>query len=151
MSGGIEPGGGNGWQNYTPTITGSGGEAVYGTGAVRKGRYVQLGSGSGSTVIGWCSFKIGSSPNLGIPSSEWRILLPLTARVETDTEVNVGCGRILDSGATFYIVDAAVNSTVGGNYLQLSLNNIGIYVKHDQPMTWTTNDALYVSFMYEVA
>ena len=125
---------------YTPTLT----NLTLGNGTMNA-KYVRVNKlilGQISIVFGSTTV-MGTAPTLSLPVTGANSLGGIQAQV-----------YILDSGAAFFVGAGTVGTTtvnpfvlgVGGTY---ATNGSGLTATI--PMTWTTNDTLYVTFQYEAA
>jgi hypothetical protein len=128
-------------QDYTPTFSNSAGGAALGNGTI-SGRYSVIGK----TVIGYATFTVGSTTNLGGAGAlQWS--LPTTARVGAAMVTN---GRAFDtSAATWHFGSAFLPSTT--NIQILAAGAGGGSFSPTVPFTFATGDIVQVQFVYEEA
>lgn len=133
------------WQSWSPTWT----NLTVGNGTV-EAKYTQ----TGKTVICRLSIIFGGTSAM---STAPRATLPVTAASYpgvTDDVFPIGNVNILDSGTAYFVGVANIASTTevrfdvqnsGGTY------TTNANITSTAPMTWTTNDGLYATLVYEAA
>lgn len=133
------------WQSWSPTWT----NLTVGNGTV-EAKYIQ----TGKTVICRLSIIFGGTSAM---STAPRVTLPVTAASYpgvTDDVFPIGNVNILDSGTAYFVGVANIASTTevrfdvqnsGGTY------TTNANITSTAPMTWTTNDGLYATLVYEAA
>jgi hypothetical protein len=125
---------------YTPTLT----NLTLGNGTINA-KYVRVNK----LVFVQISLVFGSTSSMGSNPS---FSLPVAGAGTLGGAQ--GWTRILDSGVAFYMGTVAVNTTAATPNVS---GASGTYVTEaggltaTVPMTWTTNDTLYINFMYEAA
>lgn len=131
------------WQTYTPTWT----NLTVGN-ATQNFRYLRVGKGV--FVIG--SLTWGSTTSATV--SGFVFTLPITSATGSSSQY-WGTVSYLDSGTEEYVGSMKMGSTTT---MGLRVPNVaGTYATSGNtansltPFTWTTNDALFVSFFYEAA
>jgi hypothetical protein len=137
-----EPGGA--WKSWTPSWT----NVTIGNATV-VGKYTQIGK----TVRYKLSVVWGNTTSA---SGIFIFTLPVTSVAADGTSINViGTGSILDAGSANIHALVSLNSTTTGllRSVNTAVGNLGIDngCTNTSPITWTTNDALYVSGTYEAA
>jgi len=122
---------------FTPTIVGNGGGSVTIGNGTLTGNFFRIqklvvvnyaltfGSTTSSTAVGL-----------------WLFSVPVGNAVRGNA-----FGRILDAGATYYRVTGLASS----NKMVLQATDTGSEVQNTVPMTWTTNDSLTCTFIYETS
>ena len=122
-------------ETFTPTIVGAtSGSVTIGNGTL-TGNYFRMQK----LVVVVYNFVWGStttSTTVGL----WSFSVP----IGNATRGN-GAGRIFDAGSTFYRVTAFTQN----NRIVFQATDTGNEVQNTNPMTWTTNDALSATFIYE--
>ena len=138
-----------GWTAYTPIWTnltvGSGSNAGWykqiGKTVIYRGRFVM---GAGSSV--------GSNPLVSLP-------VPLSTNYVTTGSAGhfIGTVHVLDSGTANFVCFPLVNATSTlNNFQPIATNTAGTYASvaafsSTVPMTWTTNDEISWTVVYEAA
>ena len=126
------------WTSWTPTFTG----VTLGNGTT-VAKYKQLGK----TVIGYAAFKLGSTSAI---TGTIKTTFPVAA-----TTIFSGCvkytGMFLDDSVGYFMAFPVVEGTT---IVPFASTSSGTYVGYANtsstvPFTWVTNDAFYVSFVYE--
>jgi hypothetical protein len=139
--------GGTDWTTWSPSyanLTTTSGTIV--------ARYNQVGD----IVTGYWSIVFGASSAMGTSPT---ISLPVTASssyyVTTAGSFPIGTITCVDSGTAVFVGYAGLNSTTTmapytvNAGAAASANRLGL--TSTVPMTWTTSDALLISFQYEAA
>lgn len=136
------------WQTYTPAWVSSGTQPTLGNGTI-YGRWLQVGK----TVFLRINLKMGSTTSFG--TGEYYFGLPTGANVPVVTAPTsgfyVGSCWALDSGTAFYS-GASVLFSQSGTYrvrMHNSASSSGSWAQ-TVPFTWTQNDELAVSIIYEL-
>ena len=94
----------------------------------------------GNKVFLSFSITMGSTTTYG-DGNNWYLTYPFSATISFANSIVY----IFDSGARFYYANAI---TQGAGILMPYEAVSGLYVKNNQPMTWATNDRLWVSIEY---
>ena len=124
---------------YTPTWTGSTTNPAIGNGTM-VGRYQR----HGKTVTATINIVAGSTTTFG--SGNWIFTLPFTA----DTTVSpIGSVQIFDASTGTVYVGLVVN--ISSTTMVVYSHNTTAAVGAAVPMTWTTTDALRLTFTFEAA
>ena len=127
--------------SYTPTFTGfSGTPPSLGNGTI-SGNYLRIGN----LVYFSASVVMGTTTTYG-SGTGYAISLPFT----TTQAVRFGQAVILDSGTAWYR-NYQVESLTQGSGSFVSITNSNTYVGPTSPITFGTNDAIYIAAIYEVA
>jgi hypothetical protein len=127
--------------SYTPTFSNTAGGAAVGNGTI-SGRY----STFGKTVIGYASFVIGATTNMG-GAGALQLSLPTTARAAAAMATTA---RAFDTSAvTWFQSSAFLASTT--NIQILATGAGGGSYSPTVPFTWAAGDVLQVQFIYEEA
>jgi hypothetical protein len=129
---------GGAWTSWTPTFT----NVTLGNGTTTA-KFKQINK----TVIGYVLFKLGSTSAI---TGEIKTTFPVTPTTILSGAVHY-LGMILDDSVGYIMSFPVVESSNINVYAALAS---GTYVTRAStsstvPMTWTTNDAFYVSFVYE--
>ena len=125
--------------DYTPVWSTTGTAPSLGNGTL-KGRYVL----SGNVCTAEIELIAGSTTTFG--TGQFQITLPFTVK-STGLRAS-GCGRVSDTGTTFYIVsaEAITGSSLAVFYTNASAN----LVQSNSPMVWANGDTLRVTVVYEI-
>ena len=132
--------GGFTYTTWTPTISGT----TVGNGTVTA-RYAQ----SGKMVHAYFKLVFGSTSSV---SGNTTISLPVTA--SSNATGTRGTGAILDSGVRWFSAVADLNGTTQVTFTCVGANlsySFEEYLSSTTPMTWTTNDTMAFSIIYEAA
>lgn len=128
------------WTSYTPTITGF----TVGNGSI-SGRYTQIGK----TVIFRATFTVGSTsarPNGSVYVNISRPPVPIADEANYQSYMNC---MVLDDGTGWFPLISFGDSIwafgTGGTYAGIA------YLSSTIPITWATNDKIFVSGTYEAA
>lgn len=143
-------------KEYTPTLSGSGGNPNLGASGVAIGRYQVIDN----TVTGNAYFK-WSGASMSSGTGLFTISCPITPREDLidDGASSVICGRatLVEAGSTgvgSHVV-GSVHVTSSGNFLIVPESAAQVdsaYVSSATPWTWgTTGDAIHIDFCYEAA
>jgi len=128
------------YTTWTPTFAGT----TVGNGTLTA-RYAQ----SGKMVHAYFKLVLGSTSSV---SGNTTITLPVTASSNaTNTR---GTGAILDSGVRWYTAAIDLNGTSQATLIAVGANLTNAfedYFSSTIPMTWTTNDTMQFSIIYEAA
>lgn len=127
------------WTAYTPTWTSSPTNPTIGNG-VLLGRYFKLGR----TVSISITLQFGSTTTAG--SGGWAFSLPVAPQTVYDQSL---VARILDSGTDNKAGVANVSASAA-NINQVTAEG-GNTIGAGDPMVWATNDAVYITGVYESA
>jgi hypothetical protein len=134
------------WQTWSPTWT----NITVGNGTVTA-KYTQIGK----TVVARISLVFGSTT--AVTGTAVSFTLPVTAvsypNIANDIDP-VGSATILDNGTASFNAQVSMASTTTARIDALTAS--GTYVSFSAitstvPMTWTTNDALIATIVYEAA
>lgn len=129
------------WQTWSPTLT----NMTLGNG-VLTAKYMR----QGKFITAIFDFQLGSTSSMG---TNPQFTLPVAAPLYGN-DSSYSAGAIWDNGTAYYQSWSNQNSTTtlvlyaistGGTYAQ------AIAITAVAPMTWTTNDAINVTFVYEAA
>jgi hypothetical protein len=124
-------------ETFTPTIVGLGGGSVTIGNGTLTGTYIRLQKLVIATyTLAWGSTTTNTTVGL------WLFSVPIGNALRGNA-----MGRILDAGTTYYRVTGLASS----NKMLLQATDTGNEVQTSTPMTWTTNDALSVTFIYETS
>lgn len=131
---------GTAWASYTPTLT----NITLGNGTLScaYARY-------GKTIFGRFKFTMGTTSAMGTSPT---FTLPVAMRNSGDP-FNA-TALIDDSGTGRFICAAFATSTTVvelGLFDTATAYNTITFISSTRPMTWTTNDAIRVGFVYEAA
>lgn len=133
------------WSSWTPTWT----NLTPGNGTI-EAKYSQIGK----TIIARCSIVFGSTTTI---SGALSFSLPVTSTSYNGIGSSIfplGVGEINDSGTARFVAEITLASTTtvliqvssaGSTYVS------GTALSSTVPMTWTTNDGLFLTFVYEAA
>jgi len=124
-------------ETFTPTIVGGGGGSVTIGNGTLTGTYTRLQKlVIVNYTLSWGSTTTTTAVGL------WLFSVPIGNALRGNA-----VGRILDAGATYYRVTGLASS----NKMLLQATDTGNEVQNNTPMTWATNDALSVTFIYETS
>ena len=132
------------WTSFTPTWTGlSVGNAVQKTAYKKDGRLVTVRLG----------IDFGSTSTF---SGTFTASLPVTAHADyANGWWSVGTAHLKDSDTSHKLGVVYMDSTTAVRFSSFNVNSTtrALYngVSSTDPMTWTTNDAIYATFQYEAA
>ena len=129
---------------YTPTWTTTGTAPSLGNGTL-SGTYMQLGN----MVVFTVSLVIGSTTTTG--TGTWRFALPFA--LDNNRESLICQAKGLDIGVRWYtnlIGDTADPNTTTTFSVINPDSTDGDYISNSYPMTWGTDDALYIQGMYRI-
>ena len=125
------------WQAYTPTWGAATTAPTLGNGTL-TGRYFRYGN----LVIGRVALKIGSTTGLG--AGTWTFSLPVTV----GGGAHMGTGLALDVGQRYWPIALVLQTTTTFSMMTFDgMQN----VTPTTPYTFTTNDEVHATFMYEAA
>ena len=132
---------GSSWGDWVPVLTALTTNPTLGTGSIQSGRFVQ--DPRTRTVQGWGIIQFGTS-GAAAGSGIYEISLPVPA-VNT---LNVTLGPVMfnDSGT---IQHTGVGFLHTSGRLRLYIDDATDSASDTIPFTWTNNDAIRWSFMYE--
>ncbi len=131
------------WQSWTPTLT----NVTLGSGTI-VAKYLKIGK----LIHYRISFIYSSSTVSGLIGFS----LPVTAAssmATTTAIIEVGEGRILDSGTQVYYCSAALGTTTRADVYVRSVSTYVIRTNTSGtvPMTWANNDEFFIEGFYEAA
>lgn len=124
---------------YTPTFASSGTAPSLGNGTL-SGRYLQ----AGKFVVATVRFAAGSTTTFG--TGELRFGLPVT--VFNSSLESIGGAVLLDAGTTRY--SASPLAVSNSAYAQIVVGSSN-FIQGTIPFTWTTNDEILFTILYEAA
>lgn len=131
------------WSTYTPTWTAVTTNPVLGNGTI-AGRYKLIGP---KTCLVQVKLTMGSTTTFG--SGNWLFSLPSGTNQETAALFPLGVAMAQDaSPSARYTGVVEVNNA---STVLVMMNGTGTGVTSAVPITWATSDALYLSFIYELA
>lgn len=131
------------WTSFTPTLTASTTNPTLGTGSNRLGYYTQIGK----LVIYAFEVRFGSSgTNAG--SGTYRISLPVTAKADP---LYARMGSLTYSDASAFTARLGVAIIADPSFVELNFDGGTFYVANSAPFTWSNNDAIRGTLIYEAA
>lgn len=132
------------WSDWSPTLT----NLTVGS-ATTTYRYVQFGK----TVLFVFRFVLGAGSAVGTGPTFTLPVTPASHFVTAAGHLPIGSARLLDSGTGRWEGDGYVLSgtTVSLFYATEAGGGSGTNITSTAPFTWTTNDTIAVTGMYEAA
>lgn len=135
-----------GWTTYTPTWSSSGTQPAIGNGTI-KGAWCRVGK----LIFVRITQQNGSTTTYGTGTYSWS--LPTAAAAVTGfgtLPIWTGAANYLDAGTAY---DVGILSISSGASTVGVLQRAGSGAAWGQlvPITWTTNDAVFLAFCYEPA
>lgn len=133
----------NAWTAWTPTWTGlTVGNATQDSAYMRVGRL----------IVARLSITFGSTSSF---SGAFTATLPVAANAAFVDFFSVGTALLKDADSSFKLGHVLMASTTAVKFTSFNVNATtrALYnaVSNTDPMTWTTNDAIFASFSYEAA
>lgn len=134
------------WASWTPTLSGRFDDGDW----TKTAFYIQMGK----TVFWRMKLVATAAAPMGGGSTDAIFTLPVTARsgyAGADQTAGIGSGGIYDSGTAVFLAMVFLNSASNDSARIRSGTSGVTSITSTAPMTWTTNDEITVSGMYEAA
>jgi hypothetical protein len=131
------------WISFTPTLTASTTNPTLGTGSNRLGYYTQIGK----LIIYAFEVRFGSS-GASAGSGNYRISLPVTAKADP---LYARGGSLTYNDASAFTARLGVAIIADPSYVELNFDAGTFYVTNSAPFTWSNDDGIRGTLIYEAA
>jgi hypothetical protein len=140
------------WEDFTPVWTAASTAPAIGNGTL-AGRFVQLGTGTGSLVVATIRFQAGGTTTFG--TGAWRFTFPVEpAQADAALVYGIGSGYLENNAVKGYPATVAIKDVAGTKFVRViavETDGSAIIVSNTGPFTWGDNDYFNITFSYEVA
>lgn len=135
------------WDTWTPTLSGRFDDGDW----TKTCRYIRIGN----TVVGTFKVVASAAAPMGGGTADCIFTLPVTATVYQGADQNawIGGAGLYDSGTTIINGATVMNSAnlTTARIRYISGDSVYSSITSTAPFTWTTNDEITTTFMYQAA